>query len=70
MAKIKLRDSVVALPGIMGSVLQKDDQDLWAVSGQAIWGGLRGLGGSFQKLKLDQDDSKRNVWMMASKQLS
>ena len=56
MAKIKLRDIVVILPGITGSVLQKDDKDVWAASGQAIWGGLRSLGGSFQGLKLDGDD--------------
>lgn len=57
MAKTKLRDIVIILPGITGSVLQKDEQDIWAVSGQAIWGGLKSLGGSFQTLKLDGDDS-------------
>lgn len=30
-----LRDMVVLLPGITGSVLQKDGKDVWAISGQA-----------------------------------
>jgi Lecithin:cholesterol acyltransferase len=54
--KTKMRDIVIILPGIMGSVLQKDEKDLWAVSGQAAWGALRSLGGAFQQLKLDGDD--------------
>lgn len=58
MPKTKLRDIVVILPGITGSVLQKDDKDLWAVSGQALWGALQSLGGSFHQLKLDEDDSE------------
>jgi pimeloyl-ACP methyl ester carboxylesterase len=56
MPKTKLRDIVVILPGIMGSVLQKNGADLWAVSGQAAWGALRSKGGSFQQLRLDGDD--------------
>ncbi|MBE8988710.1 hypothetical protein [Nostoc sp. LEGE 12450] len=35
--KTPMQDMVVILPGITGSVLQKDGKDLWAVSGQAIW---------------------------------
>jgi hypothetical protein len=31
--KTPMRDMVVILPGILGSVLQKDGKDLWAVSG-------------------------------------
>jgi len=54
--KTRLRDIVVVLPGIMGSVLQKNERDLWAVSGQVAWGALRSLGGSFQQLKLEGDD--------------
>jgi pimeloyl-ACP methyl ester carboxylesterase len=56
MAKIKLRDLVVVLPGICGSVLQKDGRDLWAVSGQAIFSGLLSLGGALQQLRLGNDD--------------
>jgi hypothetical protein len=35
-----MRDIVVLLPGIMGSVLQKDGKDIWAISGQTIWKAL------------------------------
>jgi len=56
--KIKMRDMVVILPGILGSVLQKDGKDIWAVSGQAIWQVLTSSGDSIQQLKLAQDDPK------------
>ncbi|WP_199312400.1 lipase/acyltransferase domain-containing protein [Phormidium tenue] len=56
MPKTKMRDLVVILPGITGSVLQKDGKDIWAVSGQAAWQALITGGGSFQQLKLDHDD--------------
>jgi hypothetical protein len=56
MAKVKMRDIVVLLPGIMGSVLRKDEVDLWAISGQAAWGALKSSGNSFQQLKLDEDE--------------
>ncbi|MEM6401635.1 MAG: lecithin--cholesterol acyltransferase [Cyanobacteria bacterium P01_D01_bin.116] len=54
--KIKMRDMVVILPGITGSVLQKDGKDIWDVSGKAIWKVLSNLGNSIQELKLTQDD--------------
>jgi hypothetical protein len=47
---------VVLLPGITGSVLQKDGKDVWAISGQAAWGWLRSLGDSLQELALGGDD--------------
>src|SRR5439155_196457 len=37
MSKKRLDDIVVLLPGILGSVLQKDGKDVWAVSGGAAW---------------------------------
>lgn len=58
MAKVRLRDMVVVLPGIVGSVLEKDGKDVWALSGQAAWGALRGLGDSLKALKLDGDDPR------------
>ena len=54
--KIPMKDIVVILPGITGSVLQKDGKDLWAVSGQAIWQALTHLGDTIEHLKIDQDD--------------
>ncbi len=51
-----MRDLVVILPGITGSVLQKDGRDIWAVSGQAMLQALKTLGNSLQWLKLERDD--------------
>jgi hypothetical protein len=50
-----LPDVVVLLPGIMGSVLRKDNRDVWALSGGAILSGLRTLGGSVRDLALRGD---------------
>jgi hypothetical protein len=50
-----LRDVVILLPGIMGSVLQKDGRDVWAFSGGAIVSGVRSLGGSISSLALTGD---------------
>jgi pimeloyl-ACP methyl ester carboxylesterase len=50
-----MKDMIVILPGIMGSVLQKDGKDLWAVSGQAIWQVLTRSGAMIRDLKLGQD---------------
>jgi hypothetical protein len=55
-SKPPMRDLIVILPGILGSVLQKDGRDLWAVSGQAIWNILRTGGHAVGDLKVQQDD--------------
>ena len=34
--KIDLKDLIVIIPGILGSVLEKDGQEIWAVSGQGF----------------------------------
>src|SRR6266496_1650277 len=49
------RDLIVTLPGITGSVLQKDGKDVWNVSGGAALNALRTLGGSIKKLQLKED---------------
>jgi hypothetical protein len=52
-----MRDVVVILPGITGSVLQKDGKDLWAVSGGGSMASLQSpMEKSLQQLKLDGDD--------------
>ncbi|MBE9070862.1 hypothetical protein IQ260_29945 [Leptolyngbya cf. ectocarpi LEGE 11479] len=51
-----MRDIVVLLPGITGSVLQKNGKDLWALSGQAFWEFSSSLSSSLQDLKLEEDD--------------
>jgi triacylglycerol esterase/lipase EstA (alpha/beta hydrolase family) len=53
--KIPMRDLIIILPGILGSVLQKDGKDLWNVSGQAIWQVLTRTGDTIRNLKLGQD---------------
>jgi pimeloyl-ACP methyl ester carboxylesterase len=61
MARKRLNDMVVLLPGITGSVLQKNGKDVWAVSGQAAWTWLRSLGDSLQDLVMEGDDPGRIV---------
>lgn len=56
MARSRMRDVVVVLPGITGSVLRKDGHDLWAISGQAAWRALRTLGRGLDDLRLEGDD--------------
>ena len=50
-----MRDVIVCLPGITGSVLRKDGKDVWNISGGAIVNALRTLGGSIGDLELGQD---------------
>jgi len=51
-----MRDMIVLLPGIIGSVLEKDGKDLWAPSCGAIFSALISRGKSLQQLKLGADD--------------
>jgi hypothetical protein len=57
--KRPLRDVVVVVPGIMGSVLRKDGRDVWNVSGSAIVNGIRSLGTSISSLALSGDSATR-----------
>jgi hypothetical protein len=50
-----MRDVVVCLPGIVGSVLKKDGRDMWNISGGALISALSTFGRSIQDLKLEQD---------------
>ena len=54
--KAPMKDLIVILPGILGSVLQKDGKDLWAVSGQAAWQVFTNSEQALRNLKLGQDD--------------
>jgi hypothetical protein len=56
--KSKMRDIIVILPGILGSVLQKDGRDLWNISCQAASDYVKNLhkGNHLHHLKLEQDD--------------
>jgi len=55
MTRTPFSDVMVVLPGIMGSVLQKDGKDLWALSGSAFVRFFGSLGGSLKQLRLDGD---------------
>lgn len=59
MAKTRIRDLVVFLPGITGSVLARDGKDVWGLSIRAIWSALSTGGGSLRSLTLDADDPSR-----------
>jgi hypothetical protein len=54
--KTPLQDLVVILPGILGSVLQKDGKELWGVSTGAIWDILISQGNALNALNVQQDD--------------
>jgi hypothetical protein len=50
-----MRDVVVCLPGITGSVLQKDGRDVWNISGGALISALTTLARSITDLNLEDD---------------
>jgi pimeloyl-ACP methyl ester carboxylesterase len=53
--KTPMKDMIIILPGILGSVLKKDGKDLWAPSGKAIWNVLTNTEKTIQNLTLGQD---------------
>lgn len=56
MARIKVRDIVIVLPGISGSELEKDGKPLWALSAGALWRFGRSGGQSLDVLTIKDDD--------------
>jgi len=55
MPRKAMRDVVVCIPGITGSVLRKDGRDIWNISGGALLSALTTLGRSISDLKLEED---------------
>lgn len=51
-----MRDLVVLIPGITGSVLAKDGKDVWAISPGAALRGVLSRGASITRLRLQGDD--------------
>jgi hypothetical protein len=51
----RMGDVIVMLPGITGSVLQKDGKDVWAPTGGAVIGALLSLGKNVKSLELKDD---------------
>lgn len=58
MAKKKepMRNMLIVLPGITGSVLAKDGKEIWGDSLQAVWQGLTSRGQSLQNMALTAPD--------------
>ncbi len=54
-----IEDLVVMLPGISGSVLQKDGKDLWANSGSAVFRFLKSLGSELEQMLVVDDHPDR-----------
>jgi len=50
-----MNDVIVVLPGILGSVLQKNGKDIWALFPGAMARGVWTLGSSIKDLELDRD---------------
>ncbi|MBL8151982.1 MAG: hypothetical protein JNN15_18835, partial [Blastocatellia bacterium] len=61
MSRKPMPDVLVILPGIMGSVLQKDGQDRWAVSSGAVRRAIWTLGKSIKDLALEDDSSTEDL---------
>jgi pimeloyl-ACP methyl ester carboxylesterase len=53
---ISMRDMVVVLPGITGSMLQKNGKDVWALTGQALSRFLRTRGRELRELRIASND--------------
>jgi pimeloyl-ACP methyl ester carboxylesterase len=53
--KHKMKDVVILLPGILGSVLQREGKDIWAPTGGAAMRALWSLGRSVKSLELQSD---------------
>lgn len=56
MPKVQMRDVVVVVPGIMGSVLQKDGKELWTAVKQVSKAVAPSWGQSFDSLLMNGDD--------------
>ena len=54
-AEPRVTDLIVLLPGITGSVLQKDKKDVWALTTGSVAGALATLGQNLQGLELQDD---------------
>jgi pimeloyl-ACP methyl ester carboxylesterase len=53
--KLPVNDVVVLLPGITGSVLERQGKPVWAIEPGAVWRGVVSLGKAIKQLELDGD---------------
>ena len=56
MARRKFGDLIILLPGITGSVLQRDGKDVWAITPQSAISALFSLGSNIKNLQLKGKD--------------
>jgi hypothetical protein len=49
-----MRDLIVVIPGILGSVLEREGKEVWGLSGQVMINNLLSLGRNIQHLALPQ----------------
>jgi pimeloyl-ACP methyl ester carboxylesterase len=56
MGTVRLRDLVILLPGLTGSVLRKGDTDIWGVSGRFFWDVATSGGENVRQLALTNGD--------------
>jgi pimeloyl-ACP methyl ester carboxylesterase len=56
MAKQPMSDVIVLLPGITGSVLQRNGKDVWAINKGAIFNALSTLGKSLEEIEIKGED--------------
>ncbi|MGC2237988.1 MAG: hypothetical protein WA584_17645 [Pyrinomonadaceae bacterium] len=56
MSKVPMRDMIILLPGITGSVLEKDGKELWGLSFRALWNALPNPNAALKQLTLQGDD--------------
>ncbi|HET9441982.1 MAG TPA: hypothetical protein VFO65_01595 [Acidimicrobiales bacterium] len=61
MAKHPMGDVIVLLPGILGSVLERDGEEVWAPTPGAAWRALRSLGRNVKALRLTDDPVDEDV---------
>jgi hypothetical protein len=54
-AESRVTDLLIFLPGITGSILQKNKKDVWAVTTESVGGALATLGQNLQGLELKDD---------------
>lgn len=60
MAREPMPDVIVILPGILGSVLEKDGKEVWNLSPGAMLRGILSLGRSVQSLTMSGDDPEQD----------
>jgi pimeloyl-ACP methyl ester carboxylesterase len=54
-AESRVKDLIILLPGITGSVLQKNKKDVWAVTTESVGGALTTFGRNLEGLELKED---------------